>query len=150
MNQPVSARVIVTALGCWTAAANNEALVFLQCCPRQVSCREVPEDSLLLDRLEYELSEYVQGKRTAFDLPLFFAGTEIQSRVWNTLQSIPYGETQTLTEFSTLTGISPEETAEALAQTPLTVLLPSHRVTGYQTKDPHVTNALRKLEAMKR
>ena len=48
----------------------------------------------LLERAERELSEYFNGERTSFSLPLTFNGTEFQKKVWNALKDIPYGETK--------------------------------------------------------
>ena len=41
-----------------------------------------------------QLMEYFNGKRTKFDLPLEFTGTEFQKKVWTELTKIPYGQTR--------------------------------------------------------
>ena len=49
-----------------------------------------------LVKTEHQLAEYFAGRRTAFDLPLAFAGTRFQQQVWRSLLTIPFGETRTL------------------------------------------------------
>ena len=49
--------------------------------------------SAILDAALSQLSEYFEGTRKIFDLPLRFGGTEFQNRVWRELRKIPYGET---------------------------------------------------------
>lgn len=39
---------------------------------------------------EQQLSEYFEGKRQNFTLPLALEGTEFQKKVWQALQKIPY------------------------------------------------------------
>ena len=38
-----------------------------------------------------QLDEYFQSKRTSFDLPLLFIGSEFQRSVWKALTEIPFG-----------------------------------------------------------
>lgn len=40
-----------------------------------------------------QLDEYFGRKRTTFDIPLLFAGTDFQKNVWRALLEIPYGQT---------------------------------------------------------
>jgi len=40
-----------------------------------------------------QLQEYFTGLRTAFSIPLDYSGTVFQIKVWNALQTIPFGET---------------------------------------------------------
>src|ERR1700728_1685161 len=40
-----------------------------------------------------QLSDYFDGRRREFDVPLSLAGNEFERRVWDQLLTIPYGET---------------------------------------------------------
>jgi hypothetical protein len=42
-----------------------------------------------------QIQEYLEGKRTDFDLPLDLRGTAFQMAVWTALREIPYGVTRT-------------------------------------------------------
>src|SRR5688572_30512853 len=58
----------------------------------------IPSDGLVDDSANRpfmsELSEYFEGKRRYFDIPLDFAGTPFQMAVWRALLNIPYGQTR--------------------------------------------------------
>src|ERR671913_2651639 len=41
-----------------------------------------------------ELSEYANGRRKTFDVPVAFSGSEWQKEVWTELTRIPFGETR--------------------------------------------------------
>ena len=45
-----------------------------------------------------QLLEYLEGKRTKFDIPLDLRGTPFQLSVWSALLEIPYGETRSYAE----------------------------------------------------
>src|SRR5438874_1858399 len=62
--------------------------------PRRVPLTVEGEDPNhpVLREAERQLQEYFAGKRTAFDLPLDFQGTDFQKRVWKALLKIPFGE----------------------------------------------------------
>lgn len=49
--------------------------------------------SEVLQRALTQLSEYFEGKRTKFDLPIHQEGTDFQEKAWGYLLSIPYGQT---------------------------------------------------------
>ena len=49
--------------------------------------------SRVLKTAQKQLSEYFEGKRLKFDLPLKPEGTSFQKQVWEALQKIPYGKT---------------------------------------------------------
>lgn len=79
-----------------------------------------------------QLDEYFEGKRRAFDVPVVFAGTEFQRRVWRELQRIGYGETVSYAELARRVG-SPRAVravANANAVNPISILVPCHRVIG--------------------
>ncbi len=87
-------------------------------------------DSQLLRRLREELGEYFAGKRRDFDLPVRYAGTPFEARVWNKLRSIPYGETITYGELARRVGnpAAARTVAGANARNPVSILVPCHRV----------------------
>jgi len=43
--------------------------------------------------VQTQLGEYFQGARCEFSVPLHAPDSPFQRRVWNALQTIPYGET---------------------------------------------------------
>lgn len=128
----MTARVMVTSLGCFTAGVEAGAVVFLQSGARQVSSWEDPEDRPLLDRLELQLEEYARGKRREFDLPLRLVGTPFQTQVWEQLRQIPYGETRSYGQIAAALGRPKASRAvgAACGKNPILLLVPCHRVVG--------------------
>lgn len=86
----------------------------------------------VLQRAAAQLREYFAGTRRQFDLPLAPAGTPFQRHVWQTLASIPYGETITYRELAARTGRPSASRAVGAAngRNPLPIVLPCHRVIG--------------------
>ncbi len=79
-----------------------------------------------------QLAEYFAGERRSFDLPLVLTGTAFQKRVWNTLRSIPFGETRS---YGWLAAEIDRPTASravgaANGANPIPVIVPCHRVIG--------------------
>jgi methylated-DNA-[protein]-cysteine S-methyltransferase len=84
----------------------------------------------LLLQLEKELSDYFEGKRTSFTLPLNPEGTPFQKSVWNTLLSIPYSQTISYAREAKMLG-NPKATravANSNGKNPIAILIPCHRV----------------------
>ena len=52
-------------------------------------------ETKLIKKAYEQISEYLEGKRKNFTLPLVIKGTKFQEKVWNALLEIPYGETRT-------------------------------------------------------
>jgi methylated-DNA-[protein]-cysteine S-methyltransferase len=79
-----------------------------------------------------QLSEYFDGERVEFDVPLAMAGTPFQRRVWDALREIPYGETTTYGELAQHVGRPSASRAVGLAngRNPIAVIVPCHRVIG--------------------
>ncbi|GAA5080659.1 methylated-DNA--[protein]-cysteine S-methyltransferase [Lysobacter panacisoli] len=79
-----------------------------------------------------QLEEYFDGTRREFDLPLAPRGTEFQRDVWNTLASIPYGETISYAQLAQRVGRPSAVRAVGAAngRNPLPLVLPCHRVIG--------------------
>lgn len=79
-----------------------------------------------------QLSEYFEGRRKTFDLPLAPKGTAFQQRVWQTLCDIPYGETRSYKQVAQAVGNAKGARAVGMAnnRNPLMIVVPCHRVTG--------------------
>lgn len=106
--------------------------------PRRVPLGEVIEsaDHPVLVETERQLREYFSGRRTQFDLPLDFRGTEFQRRVWAALLTIPYGETRSYSQIAEQIGCPAAVRAVGAAngRNPLSIIAPCHRVVGANGK----------------
>ena len=91
------------------------------------------EDNLpILEKAYKQLKEYFVGERKEFDLPLDPVGTEFQMKVWEALQTIPYGETRSYKEIAMQIGNENASRAVGMAnnRNPLPIFIPCHRVVG--------------------
>ncbi|WP_308378570.1 bifunctional transcriptional activator/DNA repair enzyme AdaA [Parapedobacter tibetensis] len=82
--------------------------------------------------LEQQLIEYFEGRRKTFSVKLFTIGSDFQNAVWETLQSIPYGQTKSYKEQAISIG-KPESVravANANGMNRIAILVPCHRVIG--------------------
>ncbi len=79
-----------------------------------------------------QLSEYFQGRRRRFDLPLAPSGTPFQLRAWRALQEIPYGATRSYGEQARAMGQPRAVRAVGAAngRNPIAIVVPCHRVIG--------------------
>ena len=84
----------------------------------------------LLDQCVKQLSEYFEGTRQSFSLPLHLTGTEFQLKVWDELQRIPYGTTISYGELAHRAGNPKGSRAVAQANhnNPVSIVVPCHRV----------------------
>jgi len=86
--------------------------------------------SSLLNTARHQLDEYFSGQRTDFDLPILPSGTPFQGSVWDTLQTIPYGDQWSYQELAHELGNPKAARAvgSANAQNPICIIIPCHRV----------------------
>jgi methylated-DNA-[protein]-cysteine S-methyltransferase len=77
-----------------------------------------------------QLLEYLDGKRTAFELPLDLRGTPFQRAVWDALCAIPYGETRSYLDVARAVGNPEAVRAVGMANgaNPVPLIVPCHRV----------------------
>ena len=107
-----------------------------------------PDQALLLEAIA-QLTEYFNGDRQAFDLPLDTSlGTKFQQRVWQALQDIAYGKT---ISYATLAQNvdSPQgfrAVANANSKNPFSIIIPCHRVIASDGKLGGYTGGLDKKE----
>jgi O-6-methylguanine DNA methyltransferase len=81
-------------------------------------------------RAAQQVIEYLEGKRTEFELELDPRGTDFQRRVWNALSEIPYGETRSYAQIALRVGAPRAVRAVGTANgaNPLSLVVPCHRV----------------------
>ena len=79
-----------------------------------------------------QLSEYFDGARREFELPLELVGNQFELRVWSALREIPYGETASYGAIAARIGEPSAARAVGLAngRNPIAVIVPCHRVIG--------------------
>lgn len=86
----------------------------------------------LLKETKTQLQEYFTKKRTHFDLPLLFVGSDFQKTVWNALLEIPYGNASSYKSLS-LQLNNPKgirAIASANGANAISIIVPCHRVIG--------------------
>lgn len=83
-----------------------------------------------------QLLEYFNGTRTEFSLNLNPEGTEFQKKIWQLVESIPYGQTFSYLDIALLSGSEKNTRAVGLAngKNPIPIIIPCHRVIGSSGK----------------
>ncbi|WP_288401151.1 methylated-DNA--[protein]-cysteine S-methyltransferase [uncultured Acinetobacter sp.] len=101
---------------------------------KRVRLAELIEDRQhpMLHKVKQQLEQYFAGQRQQFDLPLDFQGTTFQQQVWQTLLTIPYGETRSYKEIAVQLGNEKAVRAVGAAngKNPISIIAPCHRVIG--------------------
>ena len=79
-----------------------------------------------------QLDAYFAGDLTRFDLPLRFAGTAFQNKVWAALCDIPFGQTVSYGALASRIGkpTASRAVGGANGANPLPIVVPCHRVIG--------------------
>lgn len=80
-----------------------------------------------------QLDEYFDRKRMPrFDIPLLFAGSDFQMKVWHELMNIPYGATVSYCKVAARMGMphAVRAVANAIATNAISIFVPCHRVVG--------------------
>jgi len=91
-----------------------------------------PTQPEILEKAARQLEEYLSGKRETFDLKLDPDGTDFQKKVWDLLQTIPFGKTKTYAWMADQLG-DPKvirAAASANGKNPIAIVIPCHRVIG--------------------
>ena len=117
-------------------AADNDGLLLIEFgTPRHPVARGndwLEGSNGVLEQTRVQLTEYFEGTRRDFDLPLSPRGTAFQRDVWHALQAIPYGETISYAELARRLGKPSAMRAVGAAngRNPLPIVVPCHRVIG--------------------
>ena len=126
-----------TPVGTLTLVASDDGLVAIlwpNDAPGRVRLGpmdERPHHPVLL-AAKRQLGDYFAGRRTAFDLPLDWRGTDFQKSVWAALLTIPFGETRSYAAIARQVGRPTAFRAVGAAngRNPLSIVAPCHRVIG--------------------
>lgn len=115
-----------------TDGAITSTDIYTQEAPPPEAYENTPPPTELLSRAVAELSEYFQGQRRDFDLPLAPRGTPFQKKVWRALTHIPYGSTATYKDIAIAVDCPKGFRAVGMAnnRNPIPFLIPCHRVIG--------------------
>lgn len=138
---PYASKFVLTPVGRLQLVASDQglaAVLWENDPPGRVkfAAVEPQDDHPVLQEAERQLREYFAGERRTFDLPLDFAGTEFQRRVWNALLTIPFGETRSYADIAVQVGNPRAVRAVGAAngRNPLSIVAPCHRVIGRDGK----------------
>ncbi|MFC9605560.1 methylated-DNA--[protein]-cysteine S-methyltransferase [Streptomyces niveus] len=135
--------VVETSLGGLTVVASGGAITGLYFphhwyMPSDASLGrrvDVHEDTLITQAAT-QLGEYLDGERTAFDLPTRTNGDAFQERVWAMLREIPFGATTTYGELAERLGNKAlaQSVGQAVGHNPISIIVACHRVVGSKGK----------------
>jgi methylated-DNA-[protein]-cysteine S-methyltransferase len=108
----------------------NNSNRFFKISPEWTYCSSFFEKEIL------QIKEYLQGKRSTFDIILNPNGTVFQKKVWNALSTIPIGQTVTYKDMAILIGNENASRAvgNANSKNPIPIIIPCHRVIGSNKK----------------
>jgi len=143
-NLSISYVIISTELGLMMLAATDRGLCFIQFSGNKKQmihelCREYHAASITEMKKPYShqftlwiqsIDDYLKGLPADFNLPMDIQATAFQFRVWNYLQSIPYGELQSYAQVAKNIGMPKAARAvgQACGANRLAIVIPCHRV----------------------
>jgi len=86
----------------------------------------------MIERVAQELTEYFDGKRKVFDVPLVVPGSEFQQKAWTALNQIPYGVTRSYKQQAGVVGDvkAVRAVARANGENRISIIIPCHRIIG--------------------
>ena len=144
-----------TPIGDLLLAGDDEALSLVGF--PEGKMRREPEDDWIYNEKPFaaarqQLTEYFDGQRQEFDLPLHLSGTEFQLLVLGELRRIPYGETTSYGDIAARIGRPKAMRAVGAANgyNPIPIIVPCHRVIGSSGKLTGFGGGLNTKEALLR
>lgn len=130
-------KTIPSPVGALTLVASDAGLIAIlweNDRPGRVRLGDLEEalDHPVLTETARQLDDYFAGKRTRFDVPLDFRGTDFQKSVWAALLTIPFGETRSYGAIARQIGRPGASRAVGAAngRNPISIVAPCHRVIG--------------------
>ena len=84
--------------------------------------------SLFLNTVKKQILNYISGNLNKFKLNLLIQGSNLQKKIWNELQKIPYGKTKTYGQIAKKLQTSPRYVGNVCGQNSHLLIIPCHRV----------------------
>jgi O-6-methylguanine DNA methyltransferase len=142
MERTYTSKILHTPIGDMLAVASEDGIHQLEFVEGSknaghITLTDVSEGSTKdLEELEKQLTEYFNGKRKEFDLPLVAFGSAFQQNAWQALLDIPYGETISYKEEALHAGNEKAVRAvgHANGANAIAIVIPCHRVIGSNGK----------------
>ena len=139
---PIVVNRILTPLGPMVAAVVDNQLGLLEFADRRMLETQfkrlariykrsfVNADHEIIEQAQTEMSEYFDGNRETFDIPLTHRGTEFQQQVWQQLLSIPFGKTTSYDRIANKISNPAAQRAvgRANGDNRIAIIIPCHRV----------------------
>ena len=140
----ISFKIIGSPIGELVAAATDDGLCLLEFIdsrdPLFVVQKTInnpgavirQQDHAHLIQTESELAEYFSGKRRMFSIPLVPFGTPFQQQVWQALQQVHYGKTNSYKQQALVLKnlLAIRAVAHANGSNPIAIIIPCHRIVG--------------------
>ena len=122
--------IIETPIGHAKIIGDNNGISSVSILDTQGELSSVIPETLL--ECVTQLKAYFKNDRKTFDLKLNPEGTIFQKKVWNELQTIPFGKTISYLQLSKQLGDvkAIRAVANANGKNPLWIIVPCHRVIG--------------------
>ncbi|MFJ7827417.1 methylated-DNA--[protein]-cysteine S-methyltransferase [Psychrobacillus sp. NPDC096623] len=94
------------------------------------------EDKYVMKPYATELTDYLEGRRKKFTLPMDLHGTAFQQAVWKVLQEIPFGQTVSYSDIAEQIQkpSAVRAVGTAIGANPVLITVPCHRVIGKSGK----------------
>lgn len=140
----ITTTIIETEIGIMIAGATDDGICLFEFSDRRMLKTEFKDlekylkttieegENFNFIALRQQISEYFEGRRKEFTLPLVTPGTPFQQLVWKELTKIPFGTTRSYHEQSVTLG-KPESVravANANGMNRISIIIPCHRVIG--------------------
>lgn len=135
---------ILTPLGPMLAGATEKGICLLEFVDRKMietqltrirkifKAELIPGKSKFFEKLNKQITDYFEGKRKKFEIPLAIDGTEFQMKAWKALLKISYGKTVSYEHQAKVIG-NPKAVravAKANGDNRISIIIPCHRVIG--------------------
>ena len=123
---------VETAMGTFRFSVENKELISIEFIEGEM---KFFDNDPTIERAVEQLSEYMNGERETFDLPLAPTGTDFQKKVWNELMNIPFGTTISYLELAKRLGDEKviRAAASANGRNPIPIIIPCHRIVAKQS-----------------
>lgn len=125
---------ISSPIGWLKISVTESALVSISFCEDEEESS--PDTPAMMETVIQQLTEYFEGTRLTFYLPLSPEGSEFQKKVWNLVAEVPFGSTASYLDIALRSGSEKNTRAVGLAngKNPIPIVIPCHRIIGSNGK----------------